>query len=63
MLVEFELVRNGRTLYTETIDHSLVGIPTSSLDVDDYGSAYIWFVSIADGLELPVDQHRLRRGK
>jgi len=58
--VEFELVRNGQTLYSETIDYSLLGVKTSDYEVDDLGSAHLWFVSIADGLELPIDQHILR---
>lgn len=64
LAVDFELLQNGRLLYSESIDNSfLFGIPTSSLETDDLGSAHIWFPNIADGVELPIDQHRLRRGK
>lgn len=63
LTVDFQLVKNGRTLATESIGSTLLsGESTSNFDVDDLGSGYIWFVSVADGLELPVDEHRLRRG-
>jgi len=63
LTVDFELLQNRQLLYTESIDSSLFDIPTSSLNTDDLGSAYLWFPTIADGVELPIDQHRLRRGK
>ena len=63
LTVDFELLKNRQLLYTESVDNSLFGVPTSSLNTDDLGSAYLWFPTIADGVELPIDQHRLRRGK
>ena len=63
LTVDFELLQNGQLLYTESIDTSLLGVPTSSLDTHELGSAYLWFSTIADGVELPIDQHRLRPGK
>ena len=63
LTVDFELLQNRQLLYTESIDTSLSGVPTSDLTTDDLGSAYLWFPTIADGVELPIDQHRLRPGK
>lgn len=64
LTVEFQLRRKGRTLFTEPVESTfLTGEATSDFAVDDLGSGYIWFVSIADGLELPIDEHVLRRGK
>jgi len=63
LTIDFELLQNGQLLYTESIDTSLFGVSTSSLETGDLGSAYLWFPTIADGVDLPIDQHRLRPGK
>lgn len=63
LTVVFELVQDGRPLFTESIENTLLtGEATSDFDVSDLGSGYVWFVSVADGLELPIDEHRLRPG-
>lgn len=63
LTVDFQLLEDGRTLHTEPIESTLLtGESTSDFDVEDLGSGYIWFVSIADGLALPIDQHQLRPG-
>lgn len=63
LTVDFELVKDGRALFTESIESTfLSGEATSDLEVSDLGSGYVWFVSVADGLELPIDEHRLRPG-
>jgi hypothetical protein len=65
LAVDFELAeRSGGTLFTEPITTEFFsGAPTSNLIPTDLGSGYIWFASIAPGLELPIDEHRLRRGR
>lgn len=64
LTVDFQLVDDGRTLHTEPIEGTLLtGESTSDFDVDDLGSGYVWFVSVADGLALPIDQHQLRPGR
>lgn len=63
LTVDFELRQDGRTLATKSIEGTfLTEESTSAFDVGDLGSGYIWFVSIADGLELPIDEHRLLQG-
>lgn len=65
LTVDFELAeRNGGTLFTEPITTRFFsGAPTSDLTPTDLGSGYVWFASITTGLELPIDEHRLRRGR
>lgn len=63
LTVDFELRKDGRTLARQPLEGTLLtGEETSDLDVGDLGSGYVWFVAIADGLELPIDEHRLRQG-
>lgn len=40
-----------QTLYTEEL--------TSSLSTADLGSGYIWFASLQEGVQLPIDEHYL----
>ena len=61
--VDFELLQKDELLYTESIETALFGEETSDLIAEELGSAYLWFPTIADGVELPIDQHRLRPGK
>lgn len=64
LTVDFELVQNGEALVSTSIDELFLSEGTTGdLQVDDLGSGYAWFVSVADGLELPIDEHRLRPGK
>jgi hypothetical protein len=71
LTVDFELVENGQPLLTTPITTTFRPGPpgesdpplTSSFDVADLGSGYIWFVSIAKDLKLPIDEHILRRGR
>ncbi len=69
LTVDFQLVDNGRPLVTKPVETTMAATPfspiteTSSFEVADLGSGYLWFASIADGLTLPIDEHRLRRGK
>lgn len=63
LTVEFQLVHNGRMLATKPIERTLnTAEPTGSFRAADLGSGYLWFISIADGLELPIDEHVLRPG-
>ncbi|MFD2518353.1 hypothetical protein [Salinimicrobium flavum] len=61
--VDFELLDKGRLLYTASIDQTMYGEETSDFEAAKLGSGYIWFVSIAEGVELPIDEYRLRPGK
>lgn len=64
LLVNFELLQNGHSLYKTSIDHTfLTGEATSGFEADSMRSGYIWFVSIQEGVELPIDEHVLRPGK
>ncbi|MDX1587165.1 MAG: hypothetical protein R3222_10480 [Balneolaceae bacterium] len=61
--VDFQLLHKGQALATTSIDNTfLSGETTGDFKVDDLGSGYIWFVSIAEDLKLPIDEHRLRPG-
>jgi hypothetical protein len=63
LTVNFELAdRRGGTLFSEPIATSLFGVPVADLTATDYGSGYPWFVSISEGLELPIDEYTVRRG-
>lgn len=35
----------------------------SELPTSEYGSGHVWFFDIAFGLDLPIDEHRVRRGR
>jgi hypothetical protein len=64
LTVNFELLKNNQTLHTVAIENTLnTGELTSSFSTSDLGSGYLWFASIADGLQLPIDEHRLHPGK
>lgn len=64
LTVEFQLLNSGRVLHAKSIDTTfLSGQPTDVFDAADLGSGYIWFVSVADGLSLPIDENRMRPGK
>jgi hypothetical protein len=41
------------------------GLPDSrpELFTFEYGSGHVWFFDIATGLKLPIDEHRVRRGR
>ena len=36
---------------------------TGELPTADYGSGHVWFFDVAGGLKLPIDEHRVRRGR
>lgn len=64
LLVNFELLRNGHTLYNTSMERTfLTSEATSGFKADSMRSGYIWFVSIQEGVELPIDEHVLRPGK
>ena len=65
---DFELRdRSGGTLFTRPFDVTFYevfgGVPLSELSTSDFGSGYTWFGAIAHGLELPIDEHRVGRGR
>jgi hypothetical protein len=58
LAVEFELTQKGDVLFTKAVDEtSSTGEPIASFDVNDVGTGYSWFVAIAEGLRLPIDEH------
>lgn len=62
--VEFQLIRNGRPMASTAVTQTYLSPgSTSRFDATEVGSGYLWFASIADGLELPIDEHTLRRGR
>jgi hypothetical protein len=61
--VDFELADKGRILFSKSITQTLGEVATSSLDTADFGTGYVWFVQISDGLELPIDHSKYRPGK
>ena len=64
--VTFELAsRSGGTLLTEPIATEFFGqdADLAELAVTELSSGYLWFAAIADGLELPIDEHRMRPGR
>lgn len=63
LVVNFELTDNGRVFYTTPIDSTLGGEETSSYMTSGLGSGYIWFANLAEGVELAIDEYRLRPGK
>ena len=36
---------------------------SGELPTAEYGSGHVWFFDIALGLQLPIDEHRVRRGR
>lgn len=65
LTVDFELAaRTGATLFTAPIlTRFFTGEPTSDLATAALGSGYLWFAAISPGLELPIDEHQLRKGQ
>lgn len=62
LAIDFELVRDGQTLFTEAVtETSFTGEATSSFAVSNVSNGYAWFVSIADGLGLAIDKHAVHR--
>lgn len=62
LAVDFELSeRRGGLVLSQSLNRFYSPEPTSALNPADLGSGYLWFVSITPGLELPIDEHRMRR--
>lgn len=64
LAVRFELARaHGPTLFAQDqTTTAFTGEPTSSFASSSVGSGYIWFVDIAAGLELAIDEHKVHSG-
>ena len=64
LAVDFEVSRaHGGMIGTEPVATSyFAGTPLSSVAAADVLSGYAWFTSIAAGLDLPIDEYRVRRG-
>lgn len=62
--VDFELIEHGHPIYTAPIERSLFsGDLTEDLETSDFGTGYLWFPAIAEGVGLAIDEYRLRPGK
>jgi hypothetical protein len=68
--VDFELAeRNGRVLAVieDVAPVELLGPVKVPFEKEpptaEYGSGHVWFFDVAYGLELPIDEHRVRRGR
>lgn len=63
LAVRFELLRHGETLFSKAVNStSFTGESLESFDAENVGTGYLWFVHIAPGMELAIDEHRVRRG-
>ena len=64
LALEFELADHGQTLFSMPLaTTAFTGEDTDSFTASNVGSGYFWFAAIADGLDLPIDEHRVRRGR
>ncbi|NIP81875.1 MAG: hypothetical protein GWM90_22730 [Gemmatimonadetes bacterium] len=55
---------SGPAWSTEEITETFFGLQDpASLVPAHFGSGYVWFASISPGLELPIDEYRVRRGR
>lgn len=67
--VAFELHERHGGLLTEQVIQPVrlegpVKVPfTQELLTPEWGSGYVWFFDIAPGLQLPIDEHRVRPGR
>lgn len=62
--VRFELADRGRVLFDEPLTTTAYsGEATASLSTGDFGTGYVWFVTLSEGLELPIDHRKYRPGK
>lgn len=64
LAVDFELARHGRALFTVPVTETAFSAePTASFDASNVGNGYVWFVAIAPGLRLAIDEHQVRQGR
>lgn len=61
--IEFQLLDQGKVIFSTSLNEDLGGAPVTDYAVNDYGSGYVWFVSIAEGVALPIDEYKVRPGK
>lgn len=63
LAVDFELSQRGRVLTTLPLTTTaLSGEATSSFAATEVGTGYVW-LDVAPGVGLPIDEHRVRRGR
>lgn len=65
LAVEFQIAEaHGGVLGTETVGavYFEPGVSPSDFATDDVAPGYAWFTSISQGLDLPIDEYRVRRG-
>ncbi|MEX0709541.1 MAG: hypothetical protein WD078_16410 [Woeseia sp.] len=68
--VDFELrgTRGGTLARLDSVAPTELGGPFKfpygdEVPTSGYGSGHVWFFDIASGLKLPIDEHRVRRGR
>lgn len=60
LTVDAELLRDGAVLASGRLSTTaFTGEAASSFDVAELGTGYMWFVSIGEGMELAIDEHRV----
>lgn len=61
----FQLLQRNKVVYSFPIENTLFepASATSSFEVHDFGSGYIWFAYLQEGVALPIDEQFLRPGK
>jgi hypothetical protein len=60
LTVDAELLRDGTVVASERLaTTALSGEAASSFDVTELGTGYLWFAGIGEGMELPIDEHRV----
>lgn len=63
LAIEFQLRKGGQVLLSREIaSTSFSGEEISDFSTSNVSNAYVWFVYLSDGLELPVDNQRIRIG-
>lgn len=63
LAVDFELAQRGRVLTTQALTTTILsGEDTSSFAATDVGTGYVW-LDVAPDVGLPIDEHRVRRGR
>jgi hypothetical protein len=61
LAVEFQLVDGEQTLFTQDMTTTMLSEEeVASFSASNTGTGYAWFVSISEGLRLPIDEQTIR---
>lgn len=63
--LDFQLLQNNQLVYSFPIENTLFEptSPTESFNVHEFGSGYLWFAYLQEGVSLPIDEQFLHPGK